>query len=352
MRTAWYPNWRRSLLALIALAGLCHLALQAPTSGRAQEATFPHYALYVVQPDGSGLRKLAEAPEHALWGPAWSPDGRHIAVTYVSLDMQQTHSQLYLLDADGTHPQQLTQNARGNLLAAWSPDSARLAFISQDGTRNETAEVYTINADGSDERRLTENRAWEYGVTWSPDGRQLAYGSNMGGGWQIWRMNADGSNQYPLATPAHGNAPRWSPDGRLIALKSDREGNDNVYVITPDGSVQDNVTHNPAINTTPSWSPDSQRIVFGSDREGTPGIFVMNRDGSGLTNLTRGSGLDAQFPAWSPDGAQIVFMAIPAEANDSLDLAGLAGPALGAALGALLIGALIVRRLSDRRQRA
>jgi Tol biopolymer transport system component len=341
-------------LALLARGAACvavlvTLMVSCGTARTASES-FPHTALYVINADGSGLRKLADDPRHALWGPAWSPDGRQIVVTYVSLDPQQMQNQLYLIDADGTNPRQLTRNDRGNFFATWSPDSTRLAFISQQGSQNETAEIYTINADGSDERRLTNNMVWDYGATWSPDGQQIAFGSQQGGSWQIWLMNADGSNQRPLPMSAHGNAPRWSPDGRFIVLKSDREGNDNIYVITPDGSEQRNVTHDPSINNTPSWSPDSQKVVFWSDREGTPAIFAVNRDGSGLLNLTHGSGLDAQFPSWSPDGTRIVFMAVPVETGIAAFLSDSGGVLLGALLGALVLAALLVLALRRHRK--
>lgn len=337
--------WTRARMLLLIIGALYGLGIAAGlarrTTAHAAE-TFPHFALYRVNADGSELQKLAEDPTHALWGPVWSPDGTSIAVTYVALDLQQTQNQLYLLDADGRNPRQLTHNDRGNFFADWSHDGTRLAFISQQGTANETAEIYTINVDGSDERRLTNNTAWEYGATWSPDDQQLAFGSQLGGTWQIWLMNADGSEPRPLPTPAQGNAPRWSPDGRFIVLKSDREGNDNIYVITPDGSQQQNVTHDSSINTIPSWSPDSQKVVFSSDREGIPQIYVMNHDGSGLTNITRGSGLAAQFPSWSPDGKHIIFMAEPGETGLGVFLADNAGLLLGALLGVLVVAALLV----------
>lgn len=345
----------RTIIILLIIGALCGLGIAdlvaRRTTAHAAE-TFPHFALYRINADGTDLHKLADDPTHALWGPVWSPDGTLIVVTYVVLDLQQTQNQLYLLDADGNNPRQLTHNDRGNFFATWSHDGTRLAFISQHGTQNETAEIYTINVDGSNERRLTNNTAWDYGATWSPDDQQIAFGSQLGGTWQIWLMNADGSDPRPLSKPAPGNAPRWSPDGRFIVLKSDREGNDNIYVITPDGSEQQNVTHDPSINTIPSWSPDSQQVVFSSDRDGIPQIYVMNRDGSGLTNVTRGSGLAAQFPSWSPDGKHIIFMAEPAETGLGAFLPDGAGLLLGALVGALALAALLVVILKRRAGRA
>ena len=60
-----------------------------------------------------------------------------------------------------------------------------------------------------------------------------------------------------------------------------------------------NLTNNPAA------SPPT-RIAFNSTRTGDiPQLFVMNTDGSGVEQLTE---QEAEYPAWSPDGSQIVFM--------------------------------------------
>lgn len=56
----------------------------------------------------------------------------------------------------------------------------------------------------------------------------------------------------------------------------------------------------------PAWSPDGKQVIFGSDRSGDNEIYIANRDGSALKRLTNSPGRDAH-PSWSPDGKTIVF---------------------------------------------
>ena len=123
------------------------------------------------------------------------------------------------MNADGSGKRQLTRTGAHNFNPAWSPDGRRIALeraprLPRQGVSYKPGsagyEVYVMNADGSGQQRL--RRGGSHPV-WSPDGQKLADLSKRGGNRDIWVMNADGSGQRNL-TRAAGNresSPVWSP---------------------------------------------------------------------------------------------------------------------------------------------
>ena len=85
-----------------------------------------------------------------------------------------------------------------------------------------------------------------------------------------------------------------------IAFESSRDGNFEIYVMNADGSNQTRLTNNPARDTEPRWSPDGTTIAFVTDRDGNPEIYVMDADGSNEINLTNNPGLFDLGPSWQP----------------------------------------------------
>lgn len=213
--------------------------------------------------------------------------------------------EIWLMNADGSSPHQLTDNPAADLSPAWSPDGSRLAFISN---RDGNDELYTMNADGSDARRLTETPdASESFPAWSPDGQFISFDSDRGGNWDIYIVNSDGSNLRRLTDhPGEDWISSWSPDGSKIAFESKRDGNYEIYVVNLDGSNLQRLTQNTVQDGVPKWSPDGSKIAFFSRRDGNPEIYVVNTDGSNPLRLTNRAG-DDSFPAWSSDGAWLVF---------------------------------------------
>ena len=248
--------------------------------------------------------------------PSWSPDGKRIAF----ISDRDGHpdrapgwftSEIYVMDADGGNPQNLTNHPSDDRSPSWSPDGTRIVFQSyRDNDRNHNIEIYVINADGSNLQRITNNLAADEDPAWSPDGGRIVFSSAREGHFmdahknitdEIYVMDADGGNQQRLTENRNNDwDPVWSPDGKRIAFAADRKGDFekiDIYVMDADGGNQQKLTNNRVWDGSPSWSPDSKRIAFHSERDGNYEIYVMDADGGNLQNLTNNPHSDSG-PAW------------------------------------------------------
>jgi len=127
--------------------------------------------------------------------------------------------------------------------------SGRLAFGIKDGTG--VSNIYSVRPDGNGLVRLTNTPARDLCPDYSRDGRLITFCSGRSGPFQIWAMNADGSNVH-MVTDGNGffTFPDYSPNASKIVFDgtaSDNDVNDNIYVINADGSGMKQIAR-PAAN--------------------------------------------------------------------------------------------------------
>ena len=196
--------------------------------------------------------------------------------------------------------------------ATVSGDNGRIAFVTD---RDGNAEIYVMNADGTDPVNLTNDPAADTAPNWSADGGQITFVSDRDGDGAIFVMDDGGSYLLRLAA---GGDPAWSPNGTRIAFTSGAD----IHVMNVDGSGATRVTDSASdpdlppwaltvAYEAPAWSPDGSRLAFIRTVTGpTPTarsaeLFVLDVGGGAPPVLLAGAGWGSDPPDWSPDGTQI-----------------------------------------------
>jgi Tol biopolymer transport system component len=164
---------------------------------------------------GLELKKRGTAAANIIFSsradtsPQYSPDGR--AVVFQS-DRQGT-MEIWISQADGSRPYQLTNFGRGHTgTPRWSPDGKRVAF---DASVSGEFQVYVVDAEGGEPRRLTQFRALAAIPSWSQDGQWIYFTSPQSGREEIWKIPAGGGEARQI-TSTGGSVPFESRDGSRI----------------------------------------------------------------------------------------------------------------------------------------
>jgi Tol biopolymer transport system component len=277
--------------------------------------------VYVMRADGTGVQRLTQ---HQGWdgSPAWTPDGQAI-VFYSQADGE---PRIYRMNKDGSAPQAISSRDETALSPTFSPQG-RLAFTAR---RSNRWTIVSTLADGSD-LRVESDVARDY---WGPaydraSLRMVCYGagpsddtsrieSDLPGPFRAHAPRQVELPDRPLSMhPVRGYIPALNPDASEVATS---EAFVRLVISKLDGSARRTVFDRGKAKGYrgefsawgPSWSADGQWLAFNvgapfaGDSENVD-IWKSRPDGSQAVNLTSNSPANDALPDFSPDGRRIVF---------------------------------------------
>lgn len=311
----------------------------------------PEQPLWIVPTLGGDARRVPNVLAH---DSTWMPDGQRLLVA--------SGNELTVVGADGSDPHRLLSVQGLAFWLRWSPDGKRLRFTVRDSKR-QTAELWEANADGSNLHPLLpgwSQPASECCGSWTPDGDYYVFQSSRDGTGhsQIWALRerpwyranskpqqiTDGPLDYQAPATAPGSdriyfigatsqyqllrampkastfttldqnlsaaaLAEYSHDGKWIAWLN--ASDNSLWRSRVDGSERIELTTSLRSVFTMKWSPDDRRLAVMGLMPGKPWkIYIVDAEGGKLTPALD-EDINEADPAWSPDGASIVFGRLP-----------------------------------------
>ncbi|MEO0114946.1 MAG: DUF5050 domain-containing protein [candidate division WOR-3 bacterium] len=254
------------------------------------------YQLYKISIRGGDEIQLTN-DTFSYTNPQWSPDGEWIVCI--------RDGEIYKMRSDGTDGMVLATGICAT--PKWSPDGEFIIFTKWVGYHS----LYLVEADGSYEEPLTNDGCDVRFPQWSPNGEWLAYQKLINGTYQICKMLIATHEETKLTNDINDNTnPCIAPDGNWLVYekKEDNNGYRQIYRIFSDGSEETALTTEACGHENPKVSPDGNWIAYVKWVESHESHICQYMMQSSIeTELTEGDAV-REYPDISPFGNLIVYV--------------------------------------------
>lgn len=252
------------------------------------------YQLVVADADGENQRTILRSNK-PIMSPNWSPDGTRIA--YVSFENDA--AEIYVQELASGKREAVSSRPGINGAPAFSPDGRFLAMTLSSEAGN--PDIWVKELKTGDMRRITTNPAIETEATWTPDSASLYFTSDRGGGPQIYRTKIGERGDKPERVTFEGNynaRPTLSPNGKLLAMvHQDPTGFHIAVLDLEQRSLQ--VLTDGRQDESPSFAPNGAMIIYATGLGNQGVLAATSVDGRVQQRLAVQEG-DVREPAWSP----------------------------------------------------
>lgn len=298
-----------------------------------------------------------------------SPDGKKVIFTlaYESIELNKSNAEIYSIPTEGGEITRLTKSAGSESNIRWINGGEKIAFLRYD-KESEANQLFIMNADGSSQQKVSDIKNGIECFEISPDGKKVIFASPIDDfnkndeelfkdlpkttgrlvddlgykHWDEWVSKiphpflADFSEagltnvadimagepyECPMRPFGGAESFAWSPDSKsLIYVSRKLKGKDYVFSTNSDlylyslenGSTKNLTEGNPGYDTDPVFSPDGKTIAwlsmatakYESDKKR---LMVMNADGSDKRDLTAEWDYWPEQISWAPSGNKIIF---------------------------------------------
>jgi len=317
----------------------------------------PYSQVWLMNAATGQTKRLGDDREAAS-GPRWSPDGKRVA--FFGRGTESEGSGLMVANADGSNavflaPVTSTNHplpSSGDRLA-WSPDGARLAFVSatpgpeadangdpmvitrylykptaSEGlTRfndNKRIHIFVVDIATRQVEQLTQGDYYEHSLDWSPTSDEILFVSNRGPdpdrffNYDLFAVRAADKKVRRLTDTKNAEyRPRWSPDGKQIAyqgtkrpLTSSETTMEDTHIWLMDASGQNRHEIGGELDLrqgAPEWAPSGSAVYFTAQDRGNTALYKLPAAGGKPAVLVRGVGSVGSWSVGANDKASFAF---------------------------------------------